>query len=324
MKTIPHLSDEPNRYGIYEIRWSEFVRGEWRSRRKSTKCAEKTAAAEVLGKFLLTQRSVSLVAPTVDVLLDAYMTDRHSLRAPREAFGSWDPRAIEQDDVDAYIRDRGRGKYGKRPVGVTTAVREITALQAALNRTRARIEGKPTFAFSKPTAGVVRDVWLTEAQEVEVVSKLPLAERDVRLFVLMALAYGIRRGAALDLTFAQIDFAAGYIDFRRPGARETRKRRGHVPMTPEIRAELEAIEPKEGHVFARTLDAHFRAFMAEIGYGWVTMHTLKHTCITLARRAKVEIDTLSKLTATDRRTLETVYRHHDTDELLGAIGRRRG
>lgn len=337
MKTTPRLSDEPNRRGFFEILWSEREGSRWRSHRKSTKCSERGAAEEALGRFLLARKKMVLLAPAVDVLLDAYMaewstprgndkSDKHSLRAPREAFGSWDPRAIMQDDIDAYIRDRGRGKYGNRPVGVTTAAREITALQAALNRTRKRIAGEPTFIFSKPTATVVRDVWMTEAQEQDVLSKVHLASRDVRLFIRMALAYGIRRGAALDLTYAQIDHRTGYIDFHRPGARVTRKRRAHVPMTAEIKAELEALrdEGREGYVFARSLNDDFRAFMAAIGYPWVTMHVLKHTCITLGRRAGVEIDTLSRLTATDRRTLETVYRHHDADELLGAIGKRRG
>jgi hypothetical protein len=53
-----------------------------------------------------------------------------------------------------------------------------------------------------------------------------------RLFERLALTYGARRGAIMDLMFGpQVNFIAGSIDFNVPGKRPSRKRRPTVPMT---------------------------------------------------------------------------------------------
>jgi len=171
-------------------------------------------------------------------------------------------------------------------------------------------------------------VWLTDVQERELLSALPSAPTSVRIFTRLALTYGVRRGAIMDLRYdsQMVNFLTNTIDFNVPGKPTNRKRRPVVPMTKTIRADLSA--DFEGKSFGdRVVDANtpkaFKAFMKEIGYEWVTPHVLKHTAITSMLRQGVPPGDVSKLTATDLRTIYRVYRHHTADELLN-IAEARG
>lgn len=342
MRTTPRLSDELNGFGVWEIRWSEVRGGSWRSMRKSTKTADREIAEMCLARHLADRgRADVQVRHKVADVIDAYLehwsaprgniaTDTNALRGPRLALGTMDPHSVTQDDVDAYVRARGRGCYGKVAVSSSTARREVTALQAALNwgsQKRLMVLGKPTFRFDKPAGGAPRVLWLTETQEAEVLAQLGSASRSVAAFTRMGLAYGARRGAMMDLRFGpQVDWTNKRIDFNTPGRRLTRKRRAAVPMTPDVETDLRVLHQARGDgafVLERnTVDA-FGAFMAEIGYGWVTPHTLKHTAVTLMRRGGVDFEEIAKVIDTDVRTLRQTYRHIDADEALSIITTRR-
>lgn len=344
MRTFPSLTKTPNRFGYYEIRWSENIDGTWRTRVRSTKTGDRAEAEAAFSRFLADrgQAIERQRSPTVRDVVEAYLrehstprgnerSDRQSLRAPLGAFGDVQATAIRDSDIEAYTRRRLKGAHGDRPVKTATIRREIVALQAALNwgSRKDRIPGAPAYRFTKPSDGARRDKWLTEAQEREILDALTEAPLEVRLFTRLGLTYGVRLGAMMDLRFGpQIDWVSGTIDFNPPGRRANRKRRPVVPMTPTVRALMEeAFEAggrrAGGRVMPPATPKRFRALMRRIGYDWVTPHVLKHSAITLMLRAKVRPEDVAALTSTDLRTILAVYRHHTADELLGAAERRR-
>lgn len=333
MRTRPTLSPEPNEFGYYEIRWAERRNGKYRSRRKSTGQTEWRKAVQFLNAFLA-DRFVDLGAEhcTLSQAFDRYLrhhsiprgnekTDRQVMRAPLQAFGSWPACGISDMDVETYTRQRIKGGTFGKPVKPQTVRRELNTLQAVINYgvKKGLIRGNKV-AFPKPEGGQRRDRWLTEEQQREIASRLHEASLDVRIMFRLAATYGARRGAIMDLRFgSQVDFIANTIDFRKPGARQNRKRRPTVPMTRAVRNDMEEmfrLKGRDARVCALNTPKEFKSFMEGIGYGWVTPHVLKHTAITQMLRAGVSEIDVSRLTETDLRTIKEVYRHHTQDELL--------
>ena len=236
--------------------------------------------------------------------------------------GSYALDALEPDDIEAYIKRRSND------VKASTIARELTALQAALNWTqKVVLRSDRRYAFRKPAGGSVRDRWITEAQERDIYAALPSAPLDVQIFVRLGLTYGVRRGAMLELRYGdQIDWRSETIDFNKPGAALSRKRRPMVPMTPEVR-DLLARRMSEiggGRVLERGATLRrYADFMASIGLEWVTPHVLKHSAITLMIRGGAQIEDVAKLTNTSPITLHKNYRHHSRDELLAVATARR-
>jgi integrase len=336
MRTTPRLSDEPNASGFWEIRWSEKRNGAWRSMVRSTRMDDLESARLVLARFLSQRGDAPPKAAVADVI-DAYLarwskprgnavTDGYALRAAREALGAMPAASVMQDDVDAFCRQRAAGKWGKAKVSTSTIRREVTALQAALNWAAKRGGMLPatTFNFAKPEAGEARVLFLDPTQERLVLSRLHETSRSVALLTRMGLTYGVRLGAMMDLSFgSQVNFITGVIDFNVPGARKTRKRRPEVPMTDEIRADLEALfQQRGGHVLDRRAPKDYAAFMASLDLGWATPHVLKHSAVTLMRRQGIDWPTISAITETDEMTLRRTYSHFSMDEKLQAIRRR--
>ncbi len=301
--------------------------------RRSTKTGDRSKAESKLAEFItikdIKKKQKSI---TVDEACEFYIeqyslprrndrTDRFCLRAPREAFGKWQAHTVTDEDVDAYIRRRMNGAYGKSKVKPATVRRELNAFQAALNfaSSKNRIAGKPAFRFSKPQDGPRRDKWLTEKQVAIVKDNLGKADLDVRIFIKLALTYAVRVGAIKELRFEdQVNFLTGSIDFNVPGRRVNRKRRPIVPMTESIRGDLE--EAFKGHrpgtrILPYNVDRKYQAFMKSLGLEWATAHVLKHTAITSMLINGTKPEDVATLTNTDLRTIMTVYRHYTMDEL---------
>lgn len=124
-----------------------------------------------------------------------------------------------------YVTKRGRSSG--------TARRELGVLRAAINH--AHREGRLTrsVAVHLPTSGAPRDRWLTRV-EAAALLRAALREPRVRLylplFILIGLYCGRRKEAILSLRWSQVDLSAGRIDFRAPGAPQTNKRRGRIPI----------------------------------------------------------------------------------------------
>lgn len=338
MRTFPKLSEGKNSYGYYEIRWSEFVDGDWRSMRRSTKTDDRTKAEAALARILTLRDHNAENVREYEEVCQIYMrqhsrpkgtevSDARNLRASIGAFGSWPATLIKHSDVDAYARARARGKYGPKAVAPSTIRREITAMQAVLNWASRKqiIPDRQVYRFDKPSENYEpRDKWMMEDQEKDLLTKIKSAEPSVRMFTYLGLTYGVRKGAMLELRWDQVNFISNTIDFNVSGKARVRKRRPVVAMTRTVRAELEAMfKDRTG---PRVLDSNtayqFRKAVTEYGYEWVTPHVLKHTAITLMLRQGMRPEDVAKLTATDIRTILRTYRHHHMSELLDLAERR--
>lgn len=292
------------------------------------------------GKVLRMAQSKS--APKLSVAFDLYLRehslprgnevkDRATMAAPLRCFGVKRITAITKTGIDYYTQDRLAGKWGtpgRAPRKVTgpTIRREIIQMQAVVNFALRHMGEHQKVNFPKPADGRPRERWITEPQQDEILSHIDTAPLGVRIFLRLALTYGVRQGAIMDLRFGdQVDFLSETIDFNRPGARETRKRRPVVPMTKNIRADLEEAFCERGRgaaVCPSTTPRDFSKFMGGLGYSWVTPHVLKHSAITLMLRAGVAPSDVSKITRTDLRTIYKVYRHHTLDELRSIVDAR--
>jgi len=317
-----------NPAGVYEARWTVHVDGKPRSMRKSLRTqvmAEAEAALAALLNGEEPEREKATVAQAVDIYIEQHLRPRRqdgnvsgaAVAAIKKAMGALPIEAVTDDVAAGFIRERGRD------VQPQTVRKEMNFLQAALNFAVKRGLAKVgPFSLSKPPDGPPRDLWMTEAQESKMLAALPKESLDLQVFVRLALAYGVRCQALLDLTWGQVDFDRGQINFNRQGARLTRKRRPIVPMTDSIRDLLRRKRAEGGTaVINRNAPAHFKRFATGLGLGWVTPHILKHTAVTLLLRSGQPVATVAALTATDPRTLTKTYHHHGRDQLLAAAGR---
>lgn len=329
---FPHLTEKPNKGGFYEIRWTED--GRYRSR--STRARDRAGAEAAFVRFLAETRHQRAddrltVAEAVDAYLRHHADPRgaHSsesnLRPILRAFGG----AFAARMHDANLGDYTLKRLSQK-VKPQTVRREITALQAVLNwcSKRGMIPGRPVFRLERPsTPDRVRDVWLTEDDERKILDALPGAPLNVRVFTRLALTYGARRGAIMELkTGPQIDFRAGTVNFNVPGRLPSRKRRPHAPMTEAVRRDLMEIcagKAEGERIMPHTTPDDFGKWMTLIGYGWVTPHVLKHSAITLMLRGGARLEDVAAATNTSLQTIMKVYRHHSADEMLAVLERRR-
>ena len=331
-RTTPTLSKTPNKYGKYEIRWSELHGDTWRSKSKTTGTGDKTLAEQALAAFLV--GGDVLVEPTVSECIDFYVNkksvpngsdarDISTLKASDAALGDVKALSLSDIHIAGYTHQR------LATVSASTVRRELVALQAVMNfnSKKGRIPNSPTYDFDKPEESAPRDMWITELEEKQILGTMKRQSTHLQAFIQLALTYGVRKGAIMDLSFGpQIDFQNRKIDFNRPGARITRKRRPVVPMTDAVKATLAQIYLSCGEgqkVIPRNIMTEYKAFMAGLGLEHVTPHILKHSAVTLMLRGGASMEAVSKLTATDMRTLRKVYRHHSDDELLETALRRR-
>ena len=320
-----------NDSGVYEARWTERHGGQPRSMRKSLRTPIREEAERRLQAFLNGQE-IEKKRMTVQDAVQAY-TEQHL--APRRREGNLSVsarRAIRKffkgvavvDVTDELVREFTKSRAND--VAAATVRKELNSLQAALNFVvrRNMVRNIAPFNLPKPAPSEPRDLWMTESQEAFFLRELKAEKMDVQVFARLALAYGCRRQALLDLTWEQVDFERGLIDFNKPGAAQTNKRRAKVPMTDSIRDLL--LAHRENSVNFRVIDRNAALWMAKftarIDMAWVTPHVLKHTAVTLMLRAGVPIGNVAALTATDMRTLISTYRHHCPTELLAAAERR--
>ncbi len=332
---FPTLCEKPNAHGFYVIRWSEQVNGTARTRYTSTRTSDRKKAEEALARFLErtrhTRTDASLtVSDVIATYLDQYSEPRGNRKMDEavlkrvKALNHIPAVKMQEVDMEAYAARR------MKDVTPQTVRREVGALQAALNwaSRKGMIPGRPVYRLWRPEADETpRDRWLTEEQERRINATLPLAPWNVRLFTRLALTYGARRGAIMDLRVGpMIDFATGAINFNVPGQRVSRKRRPHAPMTEAIRRDLEAAckDKRDGErILPYTTPDDFQKWMTEIGFEWVTPHVLKHSAITLMLRGGARLEDVAAVTSTDLRTIHRVYRHHSMDEMLGVLEKRR-
>ena len=152
----------------------------------------------------------------------------------------------------------------------------------------------------------------------------------VQVFLALALYTGARKGSILSLTWEQVNFQTGMIDFNEPGRRITDKRRSIVPINTSLLPVLETAHLIRQSVYVveyfgkpvpTGLRWSFRRLCVRAGLNWVpTPHHIKHSVASWFAMAGVSLDQTADWLATDPRTLRRVYRKFDPTYLRSAAG----
>lgn len=354
-RTEPRLSDKPcHKTGNWRIVWSEKQQdGRWRSRGRSTGTRnrkEARIALQALIEELETQARIE-GQPTLADLADEYLrrlirekgqraadNQMRSLRAPLAAWGGFAPIELTPARQDAFKDARRAGRYGRGPASDGTIRRELGAVDAVLTWAvkRGRLTPGDRWLIDRPAEGPAREYHLSRAERDDVHQKLLVRGTDDPLVrgILVALWTGCRREAAFDLTWGRVDLETGYLDFRNPALRETRKRRVVVPCPKILWPVLEQHHPLaqdvpdigrldepvagRGHVAARGQQAN--RLLRSFGYPDLTMHALRHTFVTLAWQDGQSWETICEAIGDRITTVEGHYRHRNPEHLRAVMG----
>lgn len=303
--------------------WCAYWREEGRARRSSLGTPDHGLAERRFAVFLAEQNAPARPkAVLISDCLAAYYEAKPQVIARKAIgafFGKMTPGSIDQATCQRFASQRAAA-----PKTIHT---EMGVLRAALiHAERLRWIDRAPFIWM-PHPGEPRERWLSHEEAGRLLSQCYLPH--LKLYVQIALHAPARPGAILDLTWPQVSFHLGVIDFNATGRARTRKGRAVVPMTPELRGVLEAAHE------ARTGDCPYvvnwagkkvgkirRAFSeacARAGLEDVTPHTLRHTAATWMAESGVDMRKISRYLGHSRTEVtERVYAKHSPHFLKDA------
>ena len=262
---------------------------------------------------------------------------RDSWRALEPRFGSLPVDAITADICRDYTRDRIASGVSQGTVWT-----ELTKLRSCIN-----------WAFKRRVIASAPYVWipskpppkqrvLTPEEACKLIDACVMPH--VRLFVVLALTTGGRKGAILSLTWDRVDFERQSIDLREPDVldpltKRVRKSRALVPMTAFARAALQDARASalSGHVIEwdgepiANIRKGFDEAAKRAGLAGVTPHTLRHTSASWLASDGIEMERIARhLGHRDPNTSRQIYAKPDVESLRPAADvidmriRRRG
>ena len=227
-----------------------------------------------------------------------------------------------------------------KPISSSTIRRELTVLAAALNHAvkNSRLTTAPRIIM--PQAAPHRTRYL-ERDEIEKLLA-ECIEPHVKLFALIALNTGARKGAVLDLRWPQIDMVNKIIYLNPEGRLQTSKRRSIVPINDALHSAL--MDAKENAKEAQKkriakgdnsppcphLINYHNAPVRNIKKGFMdackradisdaTPHTLRHTAGTLMALAGIDLFLIAKVLGHSIQKTTELYAHHRPEYLRGAV-----
>jgi len=289
----------------------------------STGTSDEGAAQCFLSEYLAAKNAPK--SPTVSALLDLRLDDLKSSGKARAAktptfhnqlkthFGPIRPERI----TPQFVKE-----YWKKRKDVPAALRE------------------ELFELRTTLRMAVKNDWIEKAPHIEMPAKRPPRERfltrdqaralfeaakpmHLRLYLLIAMTTGARRGAILGLTWERVDFDHGRLDFTDPEMAITKKRRTVVPVSPDVIAALSvALEyAQTDHVIEymgkplNNMKRSFAVAASKAGVPWACPHILKHSVISWLAEDGYSVDKIADLTATHPNTVRRIYRKFSPDYL---------
>lgn len=333
---------EPNRHGIFEIRWTD----DGRSRRYSTRTRDRGTAEKALAAFLHKRHGILTTTPgqlTAAEILDAYRTEyllktvdgkrTASYILPRlaEHFGKLVAPQITLEIIDAYRPQRMRGRKG--PVTDTTRRIHLATLSAAYNHAvrMRRITKQETPYIPALGRGAPRERVLAPGEHESIMSaaaslrtdgRLTRIERACALFHCAA----YRKMTVVRLTWFQVDFTRGIIDPRTPG-RQTRKKKVPVPISDTLRPILERAFNERISEYVldtpRAIDKDWRRVMQLAGCPDVTPHVYRHTWATEFIASGGTYEEAAKMLGNTPNVVRRNYEHLRPDYLRSAVNFRK-
>lgn len=291
-------------------------------RRLSTGETTRAAAELALRDYVDGLKRTDAPVMAVSEILDRYLTDRRERAIPGLArleyahkplvriLGNKPPETIGEAETRAYATRRIR-----EGVKVATARTELQALRAAMRwAANIKLIGEdPRIKTPPRPQSRVRYLTQDEADRLVAHCEAP----HVRLFTVIALNTGARSGAILSLTWDRVDLDALVIDFRVPGASQTRKRRGKPPINETLRAALvqaralattEFVIEWAGGPIER-IKHGFRNACVRAGLSDVTPHVMRHTAVTRALQAGLSVWEVAGFVDMTPAMVEEVYGH---------------
>jgi integrase len=227
-----------------------------------------------------------------------------------------------------------------KPISSSTIRRELSVLAAALNHAikNGRLTSAPKIIL--PPNAPHRTRYL-EREEIERLLENCI-EPHIRLFVLLALNTGSRKGALLDLRWPQVDMVNKIIYLNPIDRAQTNKRRAIVPINNSLYAALtkakeaakEAQEKREAkgdntppcpyvityhNAPVLNMKKGFMEACARAGIENVTPHTLRHTAGTLMALAGIDLFLIAKVLGHSVQKTTELYAHHRPEYLRDAV-----
>jgi integrase len=341
--------------GCFYICWTEGGR----SRERSTCTSDRQQAEIVFAEFLRVRIRASGPRDPAEILVTDVLADYAQEHAPhtsapwRVAYAVtglarfWEGRTVAEVTKEAcrrYGASRGRS--------AGTVRRELGVLRAAINY--AHSEGRVTrpVVVQLPDPPTPRERWLTPAEAARLIAgalgftfalcsdyrtrrerwiiwdREPAKARlHLPLFILLGLYTGARKEAILSLRWLQVDLPAGRINYNVPGARQTKKKRAHIPIPGRLLAHLQRASRRgvelgfvvnTGGRRIGDIKRGFAQACRRAGLKHVTPHTLRHTAATWLMQRGVNVWDAAGYLGMSPETLRKVYGHHHPDYLKSA------
>jgi len=346
------------RRNTYYICWTE--RG--RSRERSTGTANREEAEIALGQFIRTKSRRAGPRDPSEILVTEILTDYAEERGPNVQSGDRIGYAI--DPLSNYfagrtlaeINDTTLAGYERwRERNPSTVRRELGVLRAAVNFAARNSRITRAVPVKLPEEGPAKERWLTRTEVAmllagavgfspvcfDIRTRMPIAWRRVTkssphlaLFILIGLYCGRRKEAILSLRWSSIDLYRRTIDFRRPGQKETKKKRGQCRIPDHLIPHLVRAKPSEhavGPVITwrdkgtKDIQTAFGAAAERAYIDGISPHVLKHTAASWLMQAGHDPWKVADFLATSLTTLLKHYGHHHPNsqaEIAKAHGKR--
>jgi integrase len=338
-----------NRSGYWEIRWTEHDAATGRARTRAFSCRTKDrglaedahrawldAASAVggltPGALLVRDVLERYIRDHIELNLRGSTTQRGALKPVLDFCGNQPLTDVTPDLLRRYRRHRAR------TVADATARREMGAMNAALKWAKRNsllpADWVPPH-FDLPPNGAPRENVLTEAEAQQVwdaASSLflgsgPFASRRIGLFICLALDTAARAGSIEGLTWDRVNMAGGFVDYRDPGRRVSRKRRVLVPISDRLQIIMQAAYDQRAtikngkYVLGNSADTHmgFRQLMDGMGLHDCTRHDLRRTWATIKARRGVPLWEIAGVLGDTIATVTKHYAHHCPGHLRSAV-----
>jgi integrase len=315
------------RLSMYRGKWAAVWTEAGQVRRRSLGTADRPTAEAAYDRF---KREFTGQAATVAEALGVYCTKLIQERGGSPG-AAWAAKSVSRllgaCGLGDITEERCKAYAAARHLGGVadgTIIKELGVLRAALNSV------KPTHGstFWFPAAPPPRDRRLTKPEFEQLFAGS--GAQHVRLFLELLASTGARAGAISALRWRQVNLAHGLIDLQ-GGAAETNKRRAVVPMTKQVRRELEALHAarqpaQEDHVVlyrekpVKSIKKGFRRAVERSGLQGITPHVIRHSVACWMAEGGIPMSEIAAfLGHKDSRVTERVYAKYSPDYLRRAV-----
>ncbi|MFV0644975.1 MAG: tyrosine-type recombinase/integrase [Sphingomonadaceae bacterium] len=306
----PRLAiDRKDRTGNYYIYYTD---AEGQSREKSTFTRDREGAELYKAKWLI-GRSVPATVPTKhEILITDALNYYMVTQLPEVKDGQrikWAVSALLKYWQGKYLSEitkvTCREYVTKRKRAAETVRRELGVLAAAVTLYRNDGHFSGDVVVHKPAPGEGRVRWLEPEEAILLIKAARTVKRaagHLPLFILIGVLTGQRKEAILSLTWEDVNFRHGYIDWNPIGRTRTRKQRPRTAIPKQLVKYLKQRReryPEDKYVLTyrgRPIDdikgsfaeAVARSGIPSDGEDKVVPHVLRHTCATWLMQSGVD------------------------------------